>query len=35
MKIEANGLRRGVIFVFETILSKTTTGDVLNISRNG
>jgi hypothetical protein len=24
-----------VIFIFRTILSKTTTGDVLNISRNG
>jgi len=34
MKVEANSLRRGVIFIFKTILSKTTTGDVLNICQN-
>jgi hypothetical protein len=35
MKIEANGLRRGVIFIFRTVLSKTIMGDVLNICQNG
>jgi hypothetical protein len=34
MRIEANGLWRGVDLIFKTILSETTKGDVLNICRN-
>jgi len=34
MRIEVNGLRRGVDFIFKTMLSETTKGDVLNICRN-
>jgi hypothetical protein len=35
MKIEANRLlRRGVVFIFNTIISETTEGDGMNIRQN-
>jgi hypothetical protein len=35
MRIEADGLRRrGVAFIFETIIFETTEGDGLNMRRN-
>jgi hypothetical protein len=34
MKIEADGLRRGVAFLFEAILFETTEGDVMSIRQN-
>jgi hypothetical protein len=34
MRIEADGLRRGVGFIFETTIFETTEGDGLNMRRN-
>jgi hypothetical protein len=34
MRIAANGLRRGVAFIFKTILSETIKDEGLNIRRN-
>ena len=35
MKIEANRLlRRGVVLIFDTIISETTEGDGMNIRQN-
>jgi hypothetical protein len=34
MKIEANGLCRGVVFIFEAVVIQTAMGDGLNLRPN-